>query len=125
MDMMNEAVSEKVGALAKGEKILGSYECRIDAMRGFLFCTNKGIKFIQGGGKYEKVFKKLFETTYDKMDVGEDANTYLVLSIEGDTYIKWLEPVGGPIGVLEKMIKPYVDIHKVSISRIGDRRIIH
>lgn len=123
MSEMLEAVAEHVGPLEKGENVLGSYECRIDAMRGFLVCTNKGVRFIQGGGKYERSFQKLFEATYDTMDVGEDANTYLVLSIEGDTYKKWLEPVGGPISVLENMIKPYVDIHKVAISRIGDRRI--
>ena len=125
MSDLEEVVAQHIGPMARGEKVLGSYECRIDAMRGFLVCTNKGIRFIQGGGKYEKVFKKIFETTYDKLDVGEDANTYLVLSIEGDTYMKWLEPVGGPIGVLEKMIEPYVEIHKVTTTRLGDMRIKH
>ncbi len=120
---MNEAVAEKIGPLSKGEKILGSFECRIDAMRGFLICTNKGIKFIQGGGKYDKVFQKLFETPYEKMDVGIESNNYLVFTIQGHPYRKRLEPVGGPIRVLRKLIEPYVDIHGMPSPHIADMRI--
>jgi hypothetical protein len=120
---MMESVSEKVGSLSEGEEILGSFECRIDAMRGFLVCTNKGVKFIQGGGKYERVFKKLFETTYDKMDVGVESNNYLVITIEGESYRKRLEPIGGPISVLRKIIEPYVDIHGMPSPHIQDMRV--
>jgi hypothetical protein len=123
MSKMNEAVAEKIGPLEKGEKILGSFECRIDARRGFLVCTNKGIKFIQGGGKYDKVFQKLFETPYDKLDVGEEANTYLVLTIEGHSYRKRLEPISGPIRVLETIIEPYVEIHGMPSPHITDMRV--
>ena len=120
---MNEAVTEKIGLLSKGEKIIGSFECRIDAMRGFLICTNKGVKFIQGGGKYDKVFEKIFETPYEKMDVGIESNTYLVLTIQGELYRKRLEPIEGPISVLRKMIEPYVDIHGMPSPHIADMRI--
>ncbi len=120
---MNEAATEQIGPLSKDEKILGSFECRIDAMRGYLVCTNKGIKFIQGGGKYDKVFEKLFEALYEKMDIGIESNNYLVLTIQGQSYRKRLEPVGGPIGVLRKIIEPYVEIHGMPSPHISDMRI--
>ena len=123
MSEMLEVVSEQVGPLEKDEKIVGSYECRIDAMRGFIVCTNLGIRFIQGGGKYERVFNKLFEAPYDKLDVGEEANTYLILTIEGCPYRKKLEPVGGPIKVLEKIIEPYVKIHGMPTPHNPDMRV--
>lgn len=118
-----DAVVEQIGPIENGEKILDAYECRIDAMRGFLVCTNRGIKFIQGGGKYERSFQKLFEAPYDKLDVGEEANTKLILTIEGHPYRKRLEPIGGPISVLEKIIEPYVKIHDTPTPHTGDMRV--
>ncbi len=123
MSMMNDAVAEKIGPLDEGEKILDSFECDIDSRRGFLVCTNRGIKFIHGGGKYDKMFQKLFETTYDKLDVGEEANTNLILTIEEQPYRMKLEPIGGPIRVLEKIIDPYVEIHGMPTPPITDMRI--
>lgn len=120
---IRKAVEEQVGSLGKGEEVLGSYECRIDAMRGFLVCTTNGIKFIQGGGKYDKVFQKLFDIPYDMVKVGKEANTYLVLTIEGYPYRKRLEPVGGPISVLEKIISPYIEITHMPSPRIMDMRV--
>jgi len=122
LDKICKAAEEKIGPLAKGEKINGTYECRVDYMRGFLVCTNKGIQFIQGGGKNDEVFKKLFEAPYKDLDVGEEANTKLILTIDGMPYKKRLEPIGKPISVLEELLEPYVGIHEMPTPFLVDMR---
>jgi hypothetical protein len=123
MNELKPAVMDEVGPLEEDEEIIGSFECRIDYMRGFLVCTNKGIKFIQGGGRYERCFKKLFEAPYSKLDIGEEANTKLILTIEGLPYRKRLEPIGLPIRVLEEMLSPYVQIHEMPTPFLADMRV--
>ncbi len=120
---MCKSAKAKIGPLEKDEKINGVRECRIDYMRGFLVCTNKGIKFIQGGGKNEEVFKKLFEAPYKDLDFGKEANTKLILTIKGMPYRKRLEPVSRPISELEELLAPYVEIHEMSTPYIADMRV--
>lgn len=120
-----EAAREQMKPLDEDEEVIGSYECRIDFMRGFLLCTNKGIQFIQGGGNYERCFNNQFDAPYSKLDVGEEANTNLVLTIDGEAYRKRLEPIGEPIQFLENMLKSYVRIHEMPTPCIQDMRINH
>ncbi len=116
-------VLNQVGSLDKDEEIIDSFECRIDNKRGFLVCTTKGLMFIQGGGKYERSFRKLFEANYEEIEVWKEANTNLVLTIQGDAYRKRLEPIGGPIENLEDIIEVFLEIRNVSPPYIHDMRI--
>ncbi len=118
-----DPVMEQVGELDKDEEIIGSYECLIDARRGYLVCSNKGVRFIHGGGRFENVFHKRLEVPYSEMDVGKEANQRLVLTIEGQPYSSRLEPLDTPLAELEKLLKPYVDIHGMPLRHMSDMRV--
>jgi len=120
---LKSEVLDQVGPLDKDEEIVGSFECRIDSLRGFLVCTTKGLKFIQGGGKYERSFRKLFEANYEEIEVWKEANTNLVLTIQGEDYRKRLEPIGEPIENLEDIIEVFLGIRSVSPPYIHDMRV--
>jgi hypothetical protein len=109
---MSELWLEALGSLKEGESVEGSFPCQLDYMKGYVVLTNQRMVFIQGGGRFNKVFTKSFKADYSEIkDIKIDPAETLHIKIVGESYAHYLQVLDVPVSEITDVLDKYVNVH--------------
>jgi hypothetical protein len=102
----------KLGSLREGESIQGSFPCHLDYIKGVVVLTDQRMIFVQGGGRFNKVYTRGLEADYaDIVEVEIDPANRLRIKLKDEKYSHSLETIEDPISQISDLLKNYVRVH--------------
>jgi hypothetical protein len=108
---MSDSWLDVIKPLEEGEEIEDSFPCQMDYIKGFLVLTNKRLFFIQGGGRFNKVFSKYLEQNYVNVDEVKLVPGYrLRLRFVDDPYWHLVETIDVPASDITGLLENYLDV---------------
>ena len=113
---MSELISECVD-LKEGEEIKGSFPCQMDYIKGVLVLTDERMMFIQGGGRFNNVYRKGLESRYkDILEINLIPGERIRFKLKGDPYSHLIETIDVRMRNITQILEKFVNIQYFDAS---------
>jgi hypothetical protein len=80
-------------------------------MKGYIVLTNQRIVFIQGGGRFNRVFTKGLEANYSEIKyIKIEPGDFMHIKLSGENYTRYLQILDVPAFKMTDVLDKYVDV---------------